>query len=836
MFSTQYQGSQYHCKNEHRRSEVRKRRDADGLPILNGIDYLEVGADRRTIFVVFLHPIQKPLTLQNLRIYRQVEQTRFEVTIDSASVSAKQLTLGITPPTATMGYTLQLVEALGSNKIPVGFDSQLSQIEFHLDNAAQREFDCKSNGAADIDPMPPPVIDYLAKDYSSFRQLMLDRLAVTLPRWTERSPADLGMMLVELLAYKADALSYFQDAIATEAYLGTARKRVSIRRHARLLNYFVHDGCNARTWVVLQVKQSIGLKPQNQPMRFLTRVPGLPAVLKEEDFKRALNQGAIVFESLEALKLEPALNRISFYPWSDFTCVLPVGATAATLVDRDGELAKQLDRGRVLLFEEIKGAKNGEPADADPARRHAVRLTQVEAGRDELEDLSLVNIQWSQEDALPFPLTLTQIVDDNPISDITIARGNVILADHGRTIAPTHNLNWLAPNRASLEEEPLTQQARSRLKNASDELVMHAFGANWRQRWGDRPPFDPAGSAASAFRWKLHRVMPAIIVTETDPSTQKVNTWYPQRDLLNSDRTAREFVVETEDDGRAHLRFGDGQLGRAPQADAIYQPTYRIGNGVSGNIGAESLTHLFLSDQSLVLEVSEVADGAVRNPIAAIGGVEPEPIEQVQLYAPQAFRTLQRAVTESDYGEIVQRFPGVSKALATRQWTGSWYTIFITVDREGGLPVDLSFQHELTEFLEPYRLTGQDIKIESPRFVPLDLALQVFVKEDYFKAEVKGAILAVLSDRVLSNRQLGFFHPDRFTFADPVYLSQIIEKVMKVAGVRSVTATRFQRLGLPAAGELAAGAISIGRLEIALLDMDNPPNRGRLELIMEGGL
>ncbi len=57
--------------------------------------------------------------------------------------------------------------------------------------------------------------------------LMLDRLAEMLPDWNERNPADLGIALVELMAYAADHLSYYQDAVATEAYLGTARKRVS---------------------------------------------------------------------------------------------------------------------------------------------------------------------------------------------------------------------------------------------------------------------------------------------------------------------------------------------------------------------------------------------------------------------------------------------------------------------------------------------------------------------------------------------------------------------------------------------------------------------------------
>jgi hypothetical protein len=39
--------------------------------------------------------------------------------------------------------------------------------------------------------------------------------------------------LVELLAYVGDQLSYYQDAVANEAYLETARQRISVKRHTR---------------------------------------------------------------------------------------------------------------------------------------------------------------------------------------------------------------------------------------------------------------------------------------------------------------------------------------------------------------------------------------------------------------------------------------------------------------------------------------------------------------------------------------------------------------------------------------------------------------------------
>ena len=70
-----------------------------------------------------------------------------------------------------------------------------------------------------------------------------------MPEWRERNAADLGIALVEVLAYVGDRLCYAQDAVATEAYLGTARRRASVRRHARLVDYAMHDGANARVWV-----------------------------------------------------------------------------------------------------------------------------------------------------------------------------------------------------------------------------------------------------------------------------------------------------------------------------------------------------------------------------------------------------------------------------------------------------------------------------------------------------------------------------------------------------------------------------------------------------------
>ena len=122
------------------------------------------------------------------------------------------------------------------------------------DNATEEQ---KQNALIDRFIPVKPDIDYLAKDYLSFRQLMIDHLSVLAPNWQEESPADLGNVLVDLLAYAADYASYYQDAVASEAYLGTARLRHSVKRHARLLDYALQEGCNARVWVHVRCKRQM---------------------------------------------------------------------------------------------------------------------------------------------------------------------------------------------------------------------------------------------------------------------------------------------------------------------------------------------------------------------------------------------------------------------------------------------------------------------------------------------------------------------------------------------------------------------------------------------------
>src|SRR5262249_22121649 len=120
-------------------------------------------------------------------------------------------------------------------------DPPLSQVVVSFVAPCPTDIDCKT-----IDECPPelleePLIDYLAQDFNSFRRMLLDVASARHPHFTDGNVADLAFTILETLAYEGDRLAYFQDAVATEAFLDTARQRRSVRRHARLVDYAMHE-------------------------------------------------------------------------------------------------------------------------------------------------------------------------------------------------------------------------------------------------------------------------------------------------------------------------------------------------------------------------------------------------------------------------------------------------------------------------------------------------------------------------------------------------------------------------------------------------------------------
>ncbi|MBS1144040.1 MAG: putative baseplate assembly protein [Proteobacteria bacterium] len=793
----------------------------------NGIDFVEITTlDQRSLRVVCVHPVSG-ISRANIRITGGVRVSGLTLA-DEPVINGREIRLRFSKAGDFSWYTLSLADPADPEAPAPGFDICLSSIRINFKAGCPSEFDC-----ADVHDCPPltppePRLDYLAKDYDSFRRLMLDRMSQLVPGFAERSPADFTVALVETLAYVGDHLSYTQDAVATEAYLGTARRRTSLRRHARLLDYPVHDGCNARVFVTIEADADaegkaipagtalLAAAGRGDPVRGTALLDQLP----DADIE--------VFECLHDQVLHAAHSRIAIHDFADPAYCLPRGSTAAALVNSP---ALALTPGDIVIFEEVLSPTTGKVADVDASHRHPVRLTAVSPGHDDLTNTDLLLINWHNEDALPFPLCVSHEFEIGGAlvkQAIAVARGNVVLADHGLTRP------WQAMEPPTVGDggtPSLRLPYRPRLKEsglAFAEPYDHDLASN------DQRPL----SASRVLTQDARQARPAgmmllpddaaLFGDQPDPSE---TPWTPQRDLLGSERFAREFVVETENDGSAWLRFGDNQFGAAPITGQRLLARYRLGGGSRGNVGAEAIGALLSDDPNLKLGIL-----SLRNPLPAVGGAEPEALDAIRLNAPEAFRTQERAVTTEDYARAAERHPDVQRAAARLRWTGSWYTVFLMLDRRDGKPVDAAFKADLRAFLERFRLAGYDLEFADPVHVPLDIQLQVCVAQGYFATDVKSALLAAFTSGVDRHGRPGFFHPDGFTFGTPLYLSAVVARAMAVAGVASIDVRKFQRWGRKPKGELAAGVITTSPLEVLRADGDlNFPENGQISFIVEGG-
>jgi hypothetical protein len=149
------------------------------------------------------------------------------VSIEEKTGDSTALILTLEPIGDYSTYSLNLVHP--------EIDPIFSQIPFKFRPGCFTN-DCAPGWEPAPEPKEDPVIDYLAKDYDSFKHTMITAMMERVPGWQATSEADLDQVLIDLFSAAADELSDFQDRVMNEAYLGTARKRVSLARHARLMD------------------------------------------------------------------------------------------------------------------------------------------------------------------------------------------------------------------------------------------------------------------------------------------------------------------------------------------------------------------------------------------------------------------------------------------------------------------------------------------------------------------------------------------------------------------------------------------------------------------------
>jgi predicted phage baseplate assembly protein len=237
----------------------------------------------------------------------------------------------------------------------------------------------------------------------------------------------------------------------------------------------------------------------------------------------------------------------------------------------------------------------------------------------------------------------------------------------------------------------------------------------------------------------------------------------------------------------------------------------------------------------------------VTNPLPPAGGRDRESSEHARRFGPDSVQSPLVAVTADDYTAAALAFTDaggrrpIGRAQASFRWTGSWLTVTLAADRADAGPIDGALRASLLAYLDTRRLAGYDLALVTPRYVPVDLAIDVVAAPGATASDVEQAVRRALAPGTLPGGKTGFFDADNFNFGDALYLSRVYATVLAVAGVASATVTRLARLrsaqtDLETAANLRQGFLAVGDDEIVRLDDDrNFPEDGTLEIRMNGG-
>ncbi len=613
-------------------------------------------------------------------------------------------------------------------------------------------------------PKEGPAIDYLAKDYDSFRHTMITAMMERVPGWGPTSEADLDQVLLELFSAAADELSDYQDRVMNEAYLGTAHKRVSMARHARLMDYHIHQGNQAGTSLALKVADGTEFDLSK----------GYPVWAGSDGIN---DPSSVVFMSRNQQHMHHLLNQMGLYTWSDAIPALASGSTTADLkLTTGGEASANIVRDLIrngtitdFLIQKRLNPATGMEAGRYPSKRQFLRLLSGDQGAETIQDPLagdwLVRVRWEDRDRLRSNYCFTVDCPDGKVEDVSLFHGNLVQVYHGR------------PMTVVFKEPGTTLTGPDEFHYERTDM----WGTICRLSEGPLAYKDtPTGGEVPS---------ESTIEVEVETPGGGMDKWEEVISLIhsdNSDEQGDHFIVETDEEGRSLIRFGDGVNGKELPDGAEVHCSYQVGRGPDGNIGADKLVNF---DKTAFPQIGECW-----NPFDVTNGRAPEPVVEIIRRVPEAYRFRQlRAVTLRDYVNRAEELDDVSRAAARYVWTGSWRTVQISVDPVGTTGLDDELRKRIARYLDAVRLIGEDLEIRPPRFVPLEIHISLCIHPGYWWEDIKFILEQELSDGYTPDGRMGFFHPDQWTFGQELRESQIMGRVQLVKGVDHVINVEMKR-------------------------------------------
>lgn len=118
--------------------------------------------------------------------------------------------------------------------------------------------------------LPTKNIDYTSRDYTAFKELLIQKLQEYMPEYTDTSETDAGIVIIEALANGLDILSLYADICANDVILPTTQSRRIAILIARCLGYTPYNQTHSvykQVFVLSETQQNDYIIPAGTAVR-----------------------------------------------------------------------------------------------------------------------------------------------------------------------------------------------------------------------------------------------------------------------------------------------------------------------------------------------------------------------------------------------------------------------------------------------------------------------------------------------------------------------------------------------------------------------------------------
>lgn len=219
-------------------------------------------------------------------------------------------------------------------------------------------------------------------------------------------------------------------------------------------------------------------------------------------------------------------------------------------------------------------------------------------------------------------------------------------------------------------------------------------------------------------------------------------TWELVDTFAHSKANDTHFMVELDINLKPYVKFGDGIFGSIPANGSTITIGYRTTKGDGGNIEANGITGLIDSI------TKEAPNAVISYSTPGTGGTPYETFDMIKAHLPLAVRTMGVAVSKQDYIDLVETFPGISKAYA-QYLCGRQVEIYITPF--GGTQASTDLTEKVKKLLEKSKLISVEAEVystvEAYIYIDADITGKKSIKFTDINSEVTEALVEAYSWR-----------------------------------------------------------------------------------------